>query len=140
MKRYLGYLLLLYIFIPFNQKIDIISILIFFVILNESPVFSVVFSFFAGLLLDLYYPVALGMNAMFHTILAQGLSYVKKYLIQEPLPILIIFTIFYILKVLLTFIFVISEIHLAKILLTIFTFLPIFIILNKIFYRVWSRS
>ncbi len=80
--RYLVYIILLYIFVPFNLYIDLIAILIFFIVFKEHEAAVLVLSFFAGLLIDLYYPVMFGLNTLVYVLIVQGLLYVKKYIAQ----------------------------------------------------------
>ncbi|MEO0106173.1 MAG: hypothetical protein ABIL70_02460 [candidate division WOR-3 bacterium] len=138
--RYIGYLLLLYLFVPINHTVDLITILLFFVLLNESPFYSIVFAFFAGLVIDLYHPVALGVNSLFYLLLGEGLILLKKYLPREFITINIVFIIFYCIKILLNLVVLGYRIPFPGGLLTLFFFPISFFLLNKIFYKVWKRA
>ena len=137
--KYFIYIILLYIFLPFNFSIDLITTLVFFVIFNEDERFTLVFAFLAGLLVDLYNPVKLGANVLVYLILAQALLYLKKYIAQSLLAIVATFSIFYLLKIIVIHLALSSPLKIQPTIITIITFLPIFWVLNKLLYRVWMR-
>jgi len=137
--KYFIYIILLYIFLPFNFSIDLITTLVFFVIFNEDERFTLIFAFLAGLLVDLYNPVKLGTNFLVYLILAQALLYLKKYIAQSLLAIVATFSIFYLLKIIVIHLALSSPLKIQPTIITIITFLPIFWVLNKLLYRVWMR-
>jgi len=137
--RYLIYFLLLYIFLPFNHVVDILSILIFFVIFNEDNRFALIFSFFNGLLIDLYHPVSLGFNTLIYTAFGMALLYLKQFIIKDPLTTLITFTIFYLSKTIVIHIVISSPFNIQTFLITVFVFLPAVMILNRTLFKIWMR-
>lgn len=138
--KYLWYFALLYILLPFNLYIDMISILIFYLVFNEDERFTLAFSFFAGLLTDLFYPVVLGVNILIYVLLAQTMIYVKKYINQKMLINWTVFAIYYLIKIIITHIAISTPVNIKPIILTIFCFLPIILLFNKIKYKVWMRT
>ncbi len=138
--KYLWYFALLYILLPFNLYIDMISILIFYLVFNEDERFTLAFSFFAGLLTDLFYPVVLGVNILIYVLLAQTMIYVKKYINQKMLVNWTVFAIYYLIKIIITHIAISTPVNIKPIILTIFCFLPIILLFNKIKYKVWMRT
>jgi len=137
--KYLIYVILLYIFLPFNYRIDLITILVFFIIFNEDGRFVLIFSFLAGLLIDLYNPIYLGLNILTYTVLAQLVLYIKKYIAQDLLTVFGTFTIFYLIKTIIIHLALSSPLKIQLILITIITFLPIFLVLNRMRHGVWKR-
>lgn len=138
--KYLLYFALLYILLPFNLYIDLISILVFYLVFNEDERFTLVFSFFAGLLTDLFYPVVLGVNILIYVLLVQTMLYVKKYINQKMLINWVVFAIYYMVKTIITHIAISAPVSIKPIMLTIFCFLPIILLFNKIKYKVWMRT
>ena len=137
--KYLIYVILLYIFLPFNYRIDLITILIFFIIFNEDDRFVLIFSFLAGLLIDLYNPIYLGLNILTYTVLAQLVLYIKKYIAQDLLTVFGTFTVFYLTKTIIIHLALSSPLKIQLILITIITFLPVFLVLNRMRHGVWKR-
>lgn len=138
--KYLLYFALLYILLPFNFYIDLISILVFYLVFNEDERFALVFSFFAGLLTDLFYPVVLGVNILIYVLLVQTMLYVKKYINQKMLINWVVFAIYYMVKIIITHIAISAPMRIKPIILTIFCFLPIILLFNKMKYKVWMRT
>ncbi len=138
--RILFYFILTYLFLPVNSAIDLLTILVYFVLLNEDEKFSIVFAFFVGLLTDLYYPVSLGVNMLVFLVLAQGLVFIKKYFVREPLTLFIVFVIFYFIKILFAHIIPGRLAMWNTIVFTIIFALPVVFILQKICFKVWIRS
>lgn len=138
--RFLAYFVLVYFFLPINSSIDFITILVYFIILNEDEKFSILFAFFAGLLIDLYYPALLGLNMMIFLILSEVLIFLKKYFVREPFTLIFVFTVFYLLRVLLVFALSGLTFYITTIILTIIISLPLICLLNKICFRVWMKS
>ena len=117
-----------------------ISILIFYLVFNEDARFTLAFSFFAGLLTDLFYPVVLGVNILIYVLLVQTMFYVKKYINQKMLINWAVFAIYYLVKITITHIAISTPVSIKPIILTIFCFLPIILLFNKIKYKVWMRT
>ncbi len=138
--RFLLYFILVYFFIPINSAVDLLTILVYFVALNEDNIFSILFAFFVGLLMDLYYPVSIGVNMLIFLILTQGLVFIKKYLVREPLTLIIVFTIFYSVRVLTAYVIPGRIIMWNNAFLTIIFALPVIFILQKICFNVWIRN
>ncbi|MGQ9664434.1 MAG: rod shape-determining protein MreD [bacterium] len=138
--RFLLYFVLAYLFLPLNKTIDFITILVYFIILNEDERFSIAFAFFAGLLIDLYYPVSLGLNIMIFLILCQALIFLKKYFLREPFTLTFVFSIFYLLRILINFVVNGKTFHFASMIFTIIFSLPVIYLLNKICFRVWMKN
>lgn len=138
--RFLLYFILVYFFIPINSAVDLLTILVYFVALNEDNRFSILFAFFVGLLMDLYYPVSIGVNMLIFLILTQGLVFIKKYLVREPLTLIIVFTIFYSVRVLTAYVFPGRIVMWNTAFLTIIFALPVIFILQKICFNVWIRN
>ncbi len=138
--RFLLYFILVYFFIPINSAVDLLTILVYFVALNEDNRFSILFAFFVGLLMDLYYPVSIGVNMLIFLILTQGLVFIKKYLVREPLTLIIVFTIFYSVRVLTAYVIPGRIIMWNNAFLTIIFALPVIFILQKICFNVWIRN
>ncbi len=138
--RFLAYFVLAYLFLPINSSIDFITILVYFIILNEDEKFSILFAFFVGLLIDLYYPAVLGLNMMIFLILSQALIFLKKYFVREPFTLILVFSVFYLLRVFLVFAVNGLAFYITTIILTIILSLPLIYLLNKICFRVWIKS
>ncbi len=138
--RYLIYVTLMYILLPFNLYIDLIAILIFFIVFNEDEQFVLLFSFFAGLLIDLYYPVVLGINILINVILVQLLLHIKKYITQSPFVTFAIFAVFYLTKIVIIHIALLSPLKMQPIILTIALFFPIFMVFNRLAHNVWMKT
>lgn len=138
--RFLAYFVLAYLFLPINSSIDFITILVYFIILNEDEKFSILFAFFVGLLIDLYYPAVLGLNMMIFLILSEALIFLKKYFVREPFTLIFVFSVFYLLRVFLVFAVNGLTFYITTIILTIILSLPLIYLLNKICFRVWMKS
>ncbi len=137
--RFVLYFILSYIFLPLNATVDLISILVYFIILNEDERFSILFAFFAGLLLDLYCPISLGLNMLIFVILGQALIFLKKYFVREPLTLIFIFTIFYLIHLLIGYLINGIPLNITTLLLTIVLSLPVYFILSKICFKIWMK-
>lgn len=138
--RFLAYFVLAYLFLPINSSIDFITILVYFIILNEDEKFSIFYAFFVGLLIDLYYPALLGLNMMIFLILSEALIFLKKYFVREPFTLIFVFSVFYLLRVFLVFTAKGLFFYITTIILTIILSLPLIYLLNKICFRVWMKS
>jgi|UniRef100_A0A7C6AGV5 rod shape-determining protein MreD len=138
--RILFYFLLTYLFLPINSAVDLLTILVYFVVLNEDEKFSILFAFFVGLMIDLYYPVSLGVNMLIFLVLSQGLVFIKKYFVREPLTLFIVFVIFYFIKFLFANIIPGRIVMWNTIFFTLIFALPALFILHKICFRVWIRT
>lgn len=137
--KYILYIGLLYVFLPFNLYIDLIAILIFFIAFQEDDRFVLLFSFFAGLLIDLYYPVVLGINMLIYIILVQTLIYIKRYIIHSPVVVFAIFMTFYLTKIVIMHLILSAPLVIQPIIITTIVFFPIFILLNRLFYKRWIK-
>jgi cell shape-determining protein MreD len=114
--------------------------LIFFVIFHEDSRFALIFAFFSGLLIDLYYPAALGLHALIYTGLSQSLLYIKKYITSGILVTLLAFSIFYIIQYCLSYIVIGSPFNAGEIGFTILIFSPVFLALKWVFFGIWQKS
>ena len=137
--KYILYIVLLYVFLPFNLYIDLIAILIFFIAFQEDDRFVLLFSFFAGLLIDLYYPVVLGINMLIYIILVQTLIYIKRYIVHSPVVVFAIFMSFYLTKIAIMHLILSAPLVIQPIIITTIVFSPIFILLNRLFYKRWIK-
>ena len=140
MIRYLVYFVSLYIILPFNAFVDVAAAIVFFTIIHEDQRFALVFSFIAGLLFDLYYPVRLGINTLTYIVLTQSLLYLKKYLVLNTLTTFATFIVFFLTKLAITNIILSSPISFAQIGYAILAFFPTILVLSKINFGVWMRS
>ena len=138
--KYFIYIILLYIVLPFNFSIDFITALIFFIAFNEDSRFALIFAFVAGLLIDLYNPAHLGVNILVYIVLVQSLLYLKRYIIQNMFTIFATFLVFYLMKIVITHLIVLSPLDAQPIIITILIFLPFFAALNKLVYKVWMKT
>lgn len=134
------YVLILYILLPLNSLVDLISILIFFVAFNEDERFAVLFAFFSGLLIDLYNPIKLGLNTLVLTILSQSLVYLKKYVAKGLSPVFVTYLAFFLLRVIIITLAAPGSFRLLNILITIAVFLPFSYALNQVFRRSWMTA
>ena len=139
MFRYLVYIIALYLALTVNAFVDVLTIIIFFIIMTEDARVALVFAFVTGLLLDLYTPVQLGVNTLLLLALTQTLLFLKKYLVVNPLTNFATFVVFYLIKTALANIFVSAPISTLHIVYTIVAFFPVTIILSKINFRIWMR-
>ncbi|TET62862.1 MAG: hypothetical protein E3J47_02940 [Candidatus Stahlbacteria bacterium] len=137
--KYILYIVLLYVFLPFNPYIDLMAILIFFIAFQEDDRFVLLFSFFAGLLIDLYYPVVLGINMLIYIILVQTLIYIKRYIVHSPVVVFAIFMSFYLTKIVIMHLILSAPLVIQSIIITTIVFSPIFILLNRLFYKRWIK-
>ncbi len=137
--KYILYIVLLYVFLPFNLYIDLIAILIFFIAFQEDDRFVLLFSFFAGLLIDLYYPVVLGINMLIYIILVQTLISIKRYIVHSPVVVFAIFMSFYLTKIVIMHLILSAPLVIQPIIITTIVFFPIFIFLNRLFYKRWIK-
>jgi rod shape-determining protein MreD len=138
--KYIIYIFLLYLFLPFSFSIDLVTLLLFFIIFNEDHRFALIFSFLIGLLVDLYNPISLGINMLVYLILTQSLLYIKKYIAQNLATIFGTFTIFYVIKVTTIHIILTSSPAFQPIITTIIVFLPFFFVLNRLVNGVWMKT
>ena len=140
MIRYIIYFIALYLALPFNAITDIIAIIVFFSITEEDERFALVFAFIAGILVDLYYPVRLGVNTLIYITVTGTLIYLKKYLIRNPLTTFATFVVFYLIKTALTNVVISAPINPLLIFTTILAFFPVMLLLSKIAFGVWMRK
>lgn len=140
MIRYLVYFVALYIVLPFSAFVDIVTAIVFFIIIHEDERFALVFASIAGLLFDLYYPTRLGINTLIYIVFTQSLLYLKKYLVLNPLTTFTTFIVFFLSKLAVTNIILSSPISFTQIGYAILAFFPTILVLNKINFGVWMRS
>jgi cell shape-determining protein MreD len=133
------YVLILYILLPLNSLADLITVLVFFIAFNEDERFSVLFAFFSGLLIDLYNPIKLGLNALVLTVLSQSLIYLKKYVAKGLSPVFVTYLAFFLLRVFIVTLAAPGTFRLFNVLITIAAFLPLSYALNRMFRRSWMR-
>jgi cell shape-determining protein MreD len=139
MFRYLVYIIALYVALTLNAFVDVLTIIVFFIIMKEDARIALVFAFLTGLLVDLYTPVQLGVNTLLLLILTQTLLFLKKFLVVNPLTNFATFLVFYLIKTALANILVSAPINTLYIVYTIVAFFPVTIILNRINFRIWMR-
>jgi hypothetical protein len=139
MLRYLVYIIALYVALTLNAFVDVLTIIVFFIIMKEDARIALVFAFLTGLLVDLYTPVQLGVNTLLLLILTQTLIFLKKYLVVNPLTNFATFLVFYLIKTALANTLVFAPINTLHIVYTIVAFFPVTIILNKINFRIWMK-
>lgn len=137
--KYLIYVILLYVFLPFNYVIDIIAVLLFIVYLKENPYFVLLYAFFAGLLLDLYYPVMLGFHMVLYLTLMQMLIYVRKYLAHQTLITFTLFLAYYITKIIVSVLVLRINLPVQTIGLTIVTFGVLTLVTSVLPQRSWMK-
>jgi rod shape-determining protein MreD len=137
--KYLWYFVLLYILLPFNLYVDLISILIFYLIFHEDERFALVFAFFAGLLIDLFHPLVLGINIIIYIVLVEIVIYIKNYIVRSIWFSWIVFIAFYAARTFAIYIALSTTTSIISMFLTIISFLPFVLVLNKLKYRVWMR-
>jgi len=137
--KYLIYVLLLYVFLPFNCVIDIIAVLLFIVYLKENPYFVLLYAFFAGLLLDLYYPVMLGFHMVLYLTLMQILIYIRKYLAHQTLITFALFLAYYITKIIVSVLVLRINLSVHTIGLTIMTFGVLTLVTSVLPQRSWMK-
>ena len=139
MIRYLIYFVVLYLTLPSNAVLDISLITVFFVIMKEDERFALIFAFITGLLIDLYHPIRIGINALVLITITQLLLYLKRYLVLNPLTTMATFIVFCLIKIAITNIVLFAPIDPIHILYTIAAFFPVTMVLNKINFGVWIR-
>lgn len=139
MLRYSLYIVALYLALTINAYVDVLTIIVFFIIMKEDARFALIFAFLAGLLVDLYSPVHLGVNTLLLLVLAQTLLFLKRFLVVNPLTNVATFLVFYLVKTALANILVSAPISILHIVYTVAAFFPVTIILNRINFRVWMR-
>ncbi len=138
--RYVLYTALLYVILPFNIYVDLIAILIFYIAFNEDKKFVLLFSFYTGLLIDLYYPVVLGINTLTYIVLVQALLHIKKYIIQSPMVTMAVFVAFYLTKIVIIHLAFSSPPKMQPIIITIALFFPVFMVFQKLIHDIWMRT
>ena len=137
--RYLLYVLLLYVFLPLNAFLDLITIMIFFIVFHEDERFALIFAFSAGLFLDLFNPVKLGLQTMVLTVLGQSLIFVRKFVAKGVLPITATVMVFYLIRVVTLTVAVPGTFSLAAVIATLAGFLPVYLAFNRITLGSWMK-
>jgi rod shape-determining protein MreD len=138
--KYVLYFALLYVLLPLNTLADFIIILMFFVAINEHADFAIIYAFIAGLLVDLYYPSTLGMNMLLFVILVQILLIIKTYVTKTPIMVFALFTVFFLLKVIVHHMVVAFPTSIPFLLVSLLCFFPVFCLVHRIVYRTWMRT
>ncbi len=140
MIRFLVYLLALYLALPASATVDILTIILFFIIMEEDMFAAIIFAFFTGLLIDLYSPVRIGVNTLIYITLTQSLLLLKKFLVINPLTTMATFIVFYLIKVAATNILATAPINILHIVYTAAVFFPVTTILRRINFGVWMKA
>jgi cell shape-determining protein MreD len=140
MIRCLVYLIALYLALPISATVDVLTIILFFIIMESDARIAILFSFFTGLLIDLYSPVRMGVNTLLYITLTQSLLFLKKFLVINPFTIIATFFVFYLIKVALANILVSAPINLLHIGYTIVAFFPVTMILSRISFGIWMKA
>lgn len=140
MLRYLFYIIALYATMPFSHTVDVATVIVFFVLIEEDERFALCFAFLAGLVSDLYFPVRLGANTLTGITLGQALILLKKYLVLNPLTTLATFIVFYFLKTAILNVAVSSPIEPMRILYTILIAFPTLLLLRRTLLGVWMKE
>jgi cell shape-determining protein MreD len=138
--KYFLYFILLYILLPLNTIADFIVILLFFVTISEHSDFAILYAFIAGLLVDLYYPSTLGLNMLLFLILVQVLLIIKTYVTKTLAMLFAMFTVFFLLKVMIHHIVIAFSISILFLIITLVCFFPVFGVLHKLVYRTWMKT
>jgi hypothetical protein len=140
MTRFLVYIIVLYLALPISAVVDLMTIVLFFVIIREDALPALLVSFFTGLLLDLYLPVRIGVNTIISITLTQSLLLMKKYLVINPLTTISTFVVFLLVKAALANLIISAPLNLLHILYTIAAFFPVVLILNRISFGAWMKA
>lgn len=140
MLRYLFYIIALYATMPFSPTVDVTTVIVFFVLIEEDERFALCFAFLAGLISDLYFPVRLGVNMLTGVALGQLLILLKKYLVLNPLTTIATFIVFYFLKTATLNVAVSLPIEPMRILYTILVAFPTLLLLRRTLLGVWMKE
>lgn len=137
--RYLLYFFLLYVFLPLNAFVDLIAITVFFIIFHEPEQYALIFAFFAGLLLDLFQPVKLGLHTMLFTTLGQSLIFLRKFVAKGLIPITATFFIFFIVRTAALAFAVYRNFSFPVFLTTMTGFLPLYLLYHRLMLGSWTK-
>jgi len=140
MIRFLIYIIVLYLALPISAVVDLLAIVLFFVIIYEDSMMALLFSFFTGLLIDLYLPIRIGINTMISIALTQSLLMVKKYLVINPITTISTFVVFFLIKTALTNIITSAPLDPLHILYSVAAFFPVSLLLNRLKYGLWMKA
>ena len=140
MLRYLFYCIALYATMPFSPTVDVATVIVFFVLIEEDERFALCFAFLAGLISDLYFPVRLGANMLTGVTLGQLFILLKKYLVLNPLTTIASFIVFYFLKTAALNVAVSLPIEPMRAAYTILVAFPTLILLRKTLLGVGRRE
>lgn len=140
MLRYIFYVTALYSALPSSSTVDVATIIVFFIIIEEDARFALVFAFLTGLITDLYFPVRLGITTLVYITLSQSLLLLKKYLVLNPLTTIATFIVFYLVKTAVLNFAVSSPVDITQLLYTILIFFPVIFLLRKITTGVWMKK
>lgn len=140
MIRFIIYVIVLYLALPVSAVVDLLAIVLFFVIIYEDSMMALLFSFFTGLLIDLYLPIRIGINTMISIALTQSLLMVKKYLVINPITTISTFVVFFLIKTALTNLITSAPLDPLHILYTVAAFFPVSLLLNRLKYGLWMKA
>lgn len=140
MIRFLVYIIALYLALPISAVVDLLAIILFFVIIHEDNIAALVFSFFTGLMIDLYLPIRIGINTLISITLAQSLLMVKKYLVINPITTISTFIVFFLIKTALTNLITMAPLNPLHMLYTFAAFFPVSLLLNRMKFGLWMKA
>ncbi len=140
MIRFIIYVIVLYLALPVSAVVDLLAIVLFFVIIYEDSMMALLFSFFTGLLIDLYLPIRIGINTMISIALTQSLLMVKKYLVINPITTISTFVVFFLIKTALTNLITSAPLDPLHIFYTVAAFFPVSLLLNRLKYGLWMKA
>ncbi|OGC41320.1 hypothetical protein A2Y85_06805 [candidate division WOR-3 bacterium RBG_13_43_14] len=138
--RFVLYLALFYLFLPFNRYIDLIAIVIFFIFWHENNWIGLLYALFVGFLIDLYNPSRLGLNILIFLVLGQVIIYVRDFIVQNLPTTIALFSAFFLSRVIVISLLSVTNFHIWSIVITFLAFIPIYLGLHKIVYRQWMKT
>ena len=131
------YLILFYLFIPFNRYVDMIAIIIFFIFWHESDWIGLAYALFVGLLIDLYYPSMLGLNMLILLVFGQIIILIRDFIVQNLPTTIAVFSAFFLSKTIIISLIAVSDFQIWSKIATFLAFVPVYFILHKIVYQKW---
>ncbi len=138
--RFALYILLFYIFLPFNRYIDLIAIIIFFIFWHEKHLIALLYALFIGLLIDLYYPSMLGLNILIYLVFGQIIIFFRDFIVQNLPTTVALFSAFFLSKIIAVSLLSSTDLHLRSIVFTFLAFVPVYLGLHKIIFRAWMKT
>src|SRR4030042_2864109 len=109
--RFVLYLALFYLFLPFNRYIDLIAIVIFFIFWHENNWIGLLYALFVGFLIDLYNPSRLGLNILIFLVLGQVIIYVRDFIVQNLPTTIALFSAFFLSRVIVISLLSVTNFH-----------------------------